>query len=237
MSNTMISRLSRLFRCCVATVLLACAGTVVLGTQNGSSESPLMSDPELLKGVDAYMSGDYDGCYKLFRGAYEKNPGLSPPGVLMAQLFSSDGKYLKMHEYLEKAAQDHPTDPETFFQLGQIALKEGRFVECRLLIDKGNSVLEQLEKSTQGKSKEFSSRLDELFRQAYSLQANFAQSKNDFAAAEKFVRKITSRNPDDSDAWTSLGFLLFKQDKNEEARQAFAQAKKLDGSLSADWLV
>ncbi len=229
-------QLFRLFCDCFAIVLLICVCGQTSELQ-GSDAQPLMSDPELLKGVDAYMRGDYDACYKLFRGVYEKNPSLSPPGVLMAQLFSSDGKYVKMHEYLEKASLDHPTDPEIFFQLGQIALKEGRRVECRLLMDKGNAVLEQLEKSGQGKNKAFSSRLDELFRQSYSLQANLAQSENDFAAAEESIRKITLRNRNDADAWTSLGFLLFKQNKNEEALKAFAQAQTLDPSLSADWLV
>lgn len=237
MKNDMVSRLLCLF-CWMAVVLFGWfASTEPLGSQETGSRESFMSDPELLKGVNAYMNGDYEGCYRLFRGVYGKKPGLSPPGVLMAQLFSSDGKYIKMHEYLEKAAVDDSDDPETFFQLGQIALREGRFVECRLLIEKGTAVLERLAQSDRGKEQAFGLRLRELTRQLYCLQANYAQARHDFVGAEGFIRKVLDNGPDDSEAWTSLGFLLFKQGKNDQASEAFAKAHMLDSSLSSDWLV
>ncbi|MDO5553083.1 MAG: tetratricopeptide repeat protein [Planctomycetia bacterium] len=208
---------------------------------HASDASPASSlgDPELLKGIDAYMNGQPDQAYDLFEEAHRANRHLAPGGVLLALLFSNSGKYESMRLYLEKAVKEHPNDPEAFFQLAGISLNAGRLVETQLLLAHGVELLNQMITNWHeaGYKPETDYRIAWLAGEVLALSAGLEEKQGELPKAESTLRKLTDLAPGRDDAWLSLGYVLMRQQKRDEAQSAFDKAHLLDGNNLSAWLL
>ncbi len=196
-----------------------------------------LTNPELAAAIDAWMSGDIDNCYTLLKAAKEKNTDLSPPEVLMALLFSNAQHYPDMRIWLEKAIALHPNDPEAYFQLAGIAIQDKRLVEADLLLEKGEIGLNALRKDRTDQKKEKGDRDRYLDHEYYTLKGNLARQRGNLSEAELHIQQITKLEPDNDDAFLSLGYLYYEQKKMAEARQSFDQARKLNEKRFFGWLL
>lgn len=206
----------------------------VNGQESIADPEIALDNPELDAGIDAWMKGNVEKCFQLFESAWKKNPDLSPPDVLIALLYSNTKHYESVRKHLEKAVGEHPFDPEAWFQLAGIAIQEKRFVEADLLIERGEKILERPDQDPDRKSSD--SRKKYLRHELLTLKANLAECREQLEKAEQYIRKITVEEPENDEAYLSLGYLYFKQKKYDEARKAFDQAaqyneKRLPGIL------
>ncbi len=98
--------------------------------------------------------------------------------------------------------------PDAYVVLAQLYDKDGKRAQSDATLDYAESLPGGIEPA-------------ELAR------AGIEMTHGDHAAAEKILRRITGRSPDDHDAWTALGAALFAQDRNDDALKAFYNAAAL----------
>jgi tetratricopeptide (TPR) repeat protein len=155
-------------------------------------------------GVQRLARGD-------FAGALKNLQGLSPDGQSAAALMNSRGVAELLNGQREKALQ-------TFSAV--LALDEG-FSEARF---NRAIVLLQLQRYQQAAAE-----LEAIFElgesplraRASYHRALAAHGSGDLAAAERWLRKATTAEPDLSDAWLYLGVVLERQNRFAEAGEAY----------------
>lgn len=189
-------------------------------------------DPRTNRAIELYSAGDVEGAYELFKQIHDSDPDSDPPGVLLALLHSHAGKFLEMRRALEQTAEDYPNDPETFLQLANIDVQEGRFLEARLLIERAEKLLE----SYQENHPETTTRLTYLKQEALNARATLAEKRGRYDEAKTIVKKIVESAPEDAQAHWNLGYLSMKLQQYEEAEKAYDRAAELNPGLWPGWL-
>ena len=195
--------------------------------QVGETTAP----PEAEAAVDAYLAGNVELAYRLMKELYDANPDSDPPGVMLALLYSNNERFLEMRRELEKTAEDYPGDPEAFLQLAGIDVREGRYLEARLLLDRADEL-----------NVEYAARFPESTRIAYlseealNVRALLAERRGRYDEAAELTQKVVDANPKNVQARWNLGYLAVKRNLLDDAEKAFDQAAELDERLWPGWL-
>lgn len=189
------------------------------------------ASPEAEAAVDAYLAGKPELAYRLLKELYDANPDSDPPGVMLALLYSNNERFLEMRRELEKTAEDYPDDPEAFLQLAGIDVREGRYLEARLLLDRADEL-----------NAEYAARFPESTRIVYlreetlSVRALLAERRGRYDEAAELTQKVVDANPKNVQARWNLGYLAVKRNRLDDAEKAFDQAAELDERLWPGWL-
>ena len=189
------------------------------------------ASPEAEAAVDAYLAGKPELAYRLLKDVYDANPDSDPPGVMLALLYSNNERFLEMRRELEKTAEDYPDDPEAFLQLAGIDVREGRYLEARLLLDRADEL-----------NAEYAARFPESTRIAYlreealNVRALLAERRGRYDEAAELTQKVVDANPKNVQARWNLGYLAVKRNLLDDAEKAFDQAAELDERLWPGWL-
>ena len=218
---------------------LLCAQTTPKSDPVAPKEDPVaqediesQADPNALAAIDLYAKGDVEGAYQLFKKTYDANPDSDPPGVLLALLHSTAGRFLEMRRALEQTAEDYPSDPEAFLQLAGVDIQEGRFLEARLLIERAEKLVDAYPEARP----ESDSRLAYLREETLSARANLAERRERYDEAKQLVQKIVDINPNNPQAYWNLGYLSMKLRQYDDAEKAFDKAAELNNELWPGWL-
>ncbi|MBQ2789933.1 MAG: tetratricopeptide repeat protein [Thermoguttaceae bacterium] len=205
-------------------------GEVAQETQEAEGGVPGAS-PEAEAAVDAYLAGKPELAYRLLKELYDANPDSDPPGVMLALLYSNNERFLEMRRELEKTAEDYPDDPEAFLQLAGIDVREGRYLEARLLLDRADEL-----------NAEYAARFPESTRIAYlreealNVRALLAERRGRYDEAAELTQKVVDANPKNVQARWNLGYLAVKRNRLDDAEKAFDEAAELDERLWPGWL-
>jgi len=205
-------------------------GEVAQETQAAEGGVPGAS-PEAEAAVDAYLAGKPELAYRLLKDVYDANPDSDPPGVMLALLYSNNERFLEMRRELEKTAEDYPGDPEAFLQLAGIDVREGRYLEARLLLDRADEL-----------NAEYAARFPESTRIVYlreetlNVRALLAERRGRYDEAAELTQKVVDANPKNVQARWNLGYLAVKRNRLDDAEKAFDQAAELDERLWPGWL-
>ncbi len=189
------------------------------------------ASPEAEAAVDAYLAGKPELAYRLLKELYDANPDSDPPGVMLALLYSNNERFLEMRRELEKTAEDYPDDPEAFLQLAGIDVREGRYLEARLLLDRADEL-----------NAEYAARFPESTRIVYlreetlNVRALLAERRGRYDEAAELTQKVVDANPKNVQARWNLGYLAVKRNRLDDAEKAFDQAAELDERLWPGWL-
>lgn len=189
------------------------------------------ASPEAEAAVDAYLAGNPELAYRLLKEVYDANPDSDPPGVMLALLYSNNERFLEMRRELEKTAEDYPGDPEAFLQLAGIDVREGRYLEARLLLDRADEL-----------NAEYAARFPESTRIVYlreetlSVRALLAERRGRYDEAAELTQKVVDANPKNVQARWNLGYLAVKRNRLDDAEKAFDEAAALDERLWPGWL-
>ncbi|MBQ7030374.1 MAG: tetratricopeptide repeat protein [Thermoguttaceae bacterium] len=195
--------------------------------QVGETTAP----PEAEAAVDAYLAGNVELAYRLMKELYDANPDSDPPGVMLALLYSNNERFLEMRRELEKTAEDYPGDPEAFLQLAGIDVREGRYLEARLLLDRADEL-----------NAEYAARFPESTRIAYlreealNVRALLAERRGRYDEAAELTQKVVDANPKNVQARWNLGYLAVKRNLLDDAEKTFDKAAELDERLWPGWL-
>jgi len=189
------------------------------------------ASPEAEAAVDAYLAGKPELAYRLLKELYDANPDSDPPGVMLALLYSNNERFLEMRRELEKTAEDYPGDPEAFLQLAGIDVREGRYLEARLLLDRADEL-----------NAEYAARFPESTRIVYlreetlNVRALLAERRGRYDEAAELTQKVVDANPKNVQARWNLGYLAVKRNLLDDAEKAFDKAAELDERLWPGWL-
>jgi tetratricopeptide (TPR) repeat protein len=193
---------------------------------------PQPTEP-IARGLDLFYEWKDEDAYRIFAEAQKEDPTLAPAGVILALLFKQEGDLRQAHKYLGRAAAESPDDPETWYRLAELAADDARIPEFGLLREKGDMLLAAFAATEAGRD---SPRLRFLRSESISLAARALQEAGDLPASEAKMREYIELNPESGEGYMSLGYLLLRQGKIEEAIGQFTRAKEFAPAFFAGWL-
>ena len=101
--------------------------------------------------IRKFAARDYAGTLAHLEKAKKSTPRLAPPEVMMAQLYFDGNLPVQGVATLEKAISQAPQDPEALVMFAERAVREGRWTEAGLLIERAASVLDRFNENPRRK--------------------------------------------------------------------------------------
>lgn len=178
---------------------------------------------DLNEAVAKFRNRDFDGALKLLKEAVQKNPELPPAYVVMAQLFSQANMASAVRNALEQAVVDSPNDPEAYLIMADIAIRERRVAESRLLFDKAQSLLA----SWNGNAK----RKSYMEPRIIAGLAMTDEARGDWPAAQKRFEAWLKLEPKNAVALQQLARCLFQQKDVDGALAKLKEAAAIDKEM------
>ena len=93
------------------------------------------------KALELFNKQDFSGALDVLRDLAAGNPASRPPRIIVALWFSELQNPQAVRLSLEQATVESPEDPEAYFSLAEIALKDGSLTAAELLTLKGDEKL------------------------------------------------------------------------------------------------
>lgn len=181
---------------------------------------PAETPPEYDKGLESLFQGEYADAEKILREAFEKNPALSPPGIVVALLYNEKGANRETREWLEKTTDDYPEDPEAYLLIAQIAFAEDRFTESKILAEYG---LAKTEKYTASPA-----RKKEMEFRALGILANLEEDNDRWENTIVKIERMLVLQPEHLELNARLAVLQFRTGKTEAAIAQMDKANALN---------
>lgn len=176
--------------------------------------------------VTAFRAGNGDAALAKFEEAEKVDAGLAPPDVYLARLCFAvnDQNVIQLgRNMLNRAADKHPTAPEPYMMLGNLALAEGRLTDAYVLFEKAGSLLE-------GPFPKWSEAKLKLYRKnVFSGRVGVCEQRQNWDQGLAEVHNWIALDPQDPVALFREARLTFlkdpKNDKNvADARKLFDEA-------------
>lgn len=175
------------------------------------------TNPDVEKAVGLFQNRDVEGALKQLKKACKNDPDLSPPHVILATFFARANLAPQMRAALERAVIDSPDDPEAYFIMAELAMRDRRVTEARLLYDKAQGLTPKV---ASAKRKEL---LQPLLLNGL---AQTSGAREDWVGAQKFLEDWLKLQPDSAMAMRQLAECLLKQDKEQPALELLVKASK-----------
>lgn len=193
----------------------------------GGLVSALPPDHPLLhEGILAALDGDDEKAAKLFAEDREKRPGARPGGIDAAMAFLAPSfeftGFGKMRFWLEKTAEDFPDDPEAYILLAEIALGEGRYLECSMLTRHARQLTEKYAGGAERKK--------EMLLKAEQIFSSVAQRRQRWTEAIGHLDKLREMEPANVEYLHQLGLMQYRADLKEEAAKTLEEAEAKDAT-------
>jgi uncharacterized protein (TIGR02996 family) len=186
-----------------------------------STSTPEDKIAEIEKAVAALQKGQVDEAYKLLQEAAKKHPHLPPPRLMLARLFiKSDNRDIQAQGrgILERAAIENPDHPAVYYQLGALALGDGRLTEAMLCCQKALELMAS-DRWTADQKKFFQS-------ECRPTLAIACERRGDWAGARAHLAALLELNPKDGQLRQRLATALFFLNKADEAYAELKEAYK-----------
>jgi tetratricopeptide (TPR) repeat protein len=184
------------------------------------------SAPKKQRGNDAlalFKAKDYEGALKLWKEIVENNADMPPAQVIMAQLFLQAGLPKDAQAALEQAILDAPDDPEPYMFMATLALRDRDPTKAEAQLRKAGELLPKFTKSDKRRSA--------LQLRIQSGVAAVAQSRNDWAGAQKSLETALSLDPKNPATLQQLTYCMFQQKNVEGALAKLREAAKNDPKM------
>jgi Tfp pilus assembly protein PilF len=195
-----------------------------------SIAKPVQADEknqDLLDALARFRNQDFDGAQKLLKEAVEKDVDLPPALVILAKWYQQANQTMALRVTLERAVVENPTDPESYVAMSDLALREGRYTEAELVLEKATVILESFEKSPRRK--------ELLIPRVQANLAAVAEWREAWEKAETHLTAWLECEPSNAVARQRLGRVLFALGRREEALRQFQSAAESDpNALNAD---
>jgi Tfp pilus assembly protein PilF len=177
-------------------------------------------NPDLVAALARFRNQDFAGAQQLLKEAVSKGNDLPPAQLILAEWFTQANQTQAARVALERAVLDEPADPEIYVIMSDLALREGRFTEAELALDKATAVLEGFTKSARRKQM--------LIPRVHANLAAVSEWREAWAKAAEHLAAWLKFDPQSAVAMQRMGRVLFAQGKREEALQQFRAAANVD---------
>jgi tetratricopeptide (TPR) repeat protein len=191
------------------------------------------SIPEVDEAIKSFEKRDFEGSLRLLEKAKKAHPELPPPPLLLAQLAFVGNQPGLIRPALERAAVEAPANPEVFVMFGDLALLEVRTTDAAVHFEKARLLA--------GAKSVAEAQRKRLFLMCDRGDAQVAELRGDWKAARTALASWLAAEPANTEARRRFGRVLFKLDKQEDARREFERAAKDDPkgeppAVSMGWL-
>lgn len=177
--------------------------------------------PEVRAAVRRFQQGDFDGALELLREAADVHPELSPPRLMLAELFFSTRQAQQValgRGLLEEVVREHPNDPEAYMIIAEIALRENRFAEAGLSLEKAKALLSTFEGDARRKEN-LQIRLHNYLAAAAERRGNWEEARNQLDAWLEL-------DPESAQAHHRRGIALFQLGQHDAAFEELKLGKE-----------
>ncbi len=199
---------------------------ILIGDAVGNAGDPKYADVE--KAISLYGSGDSMSARALLESARRKDEKLPPVDMMMAKLYLVSNQTQSYLISLEQVLREEPGDPEPYLLLADQALASNQAVQASALFDKAIALLDQYDKNGRRKQR--------FTERAYSGRATVFQRWGNWASAEADLRSLIEANPEDAQAQSRLGVVLFQLGKETEGYNAFVKAQELNKDMPSPYV-
>lgn len=175
---------------------------------------------DLVDALARFRNQDFAGAQQLIKEAVSKGRDLPPAQLILAEWFTQANQTQAARVSLERAVTEDPADPEVYVVMSDLALREGRFTEAELALDKATAVLQGFAKSARRKQM--------LIPRVHANLAAVSEWREAWTKAEEHLAAWLKFDPSSAVAMQRMGRVLFAQGKREEALEQFRAAANLD---------
>ena len=176
--------------------------------------------PNLALAADKFNAHEFDRALELLRAAFEVDPSLPPPQIILVEWFSQAKLPDGIRPSLEAAVEETPDDPEAHVLLAEAALSEGRLAEANLLLERAQQLLKQYSRNPNRKTT--------LENRVLSDAATLAEKRGKWQEVKDCLLTLQQREPKSPDVLRRLGITCFRLNEDTEARRLFEQAASID---------
>lgn len=194
---------------------------VLIGDAVSNAGDPKYTDVE--KAISLYANNDALSARALLESARRKDEKLPPVDMMMAKLYLLSNQTASYLISLEQVLREEPGDPEPYLLLADQALASNQAVQASALYDKAIALLADYDKNGRRKQR--------FTERAYSGRATVFQRWGNWAAAEADLRSLIEANPEDAQAHSRLGVVLFQLGKETDGYNAFVKAQDLNKEM------
>jgi Tfp pilus assembly protein PilF len=174
---------------------------------------------ELQRAIEAFRQGEFEAAQEWLKKALQKQPGLPPAPVMLANMHFSEDQAVAGRNVLEQAAAEFPDDPEPPLIFGDLAWRERRLSDAQAQYLRGQQLLESFSGDV--------ARTRQLRVRATMGLANVAEARGQFRLAGKLFSQVVAIEPQHGNAHFRLGNVLFALDRPQQALAEFKKAKEL----------
>ena len=192
---------------------------VVQETKSATATSAAPS-PDLAQAAETFNAQEFERALELLQAAYEADPSLPPPRIILIEWFSQAQLPDGIRPALEAAVEETPDDPEAYVLLAEVALSEGRLAEAGLLLERSQQLLEQYSHNPNRKTT--------LENRVLSDAAALAEKSGNWPKVRNCLLALQQREPKSPDVLRRLGITCFQMQEDAEARRLFEQAASID---------
>jgi tetratricopeptide (TPR) repeat protein len=176
--------------------------------------------PEIEDAIKRFDNGDVEGAQQYLEIARQKYPKLPPTEITLAKMFYYRRNSAAARQLLEKAALEHPDDPESYLLVADRAFAEGRTMEAEALFNQAGPIVEKYTDNAKRK-KNFDIRM-------LAGKSAVFERRQQWEEALKLLRKWVEVDPDSVTARQRLGVTLFRTGKASEAFEEFKLAREMN---------
>jgi tetratricopeptide (TPR) repeat protein len=202
------------------TVDRAWAAPIEQRPQTPAEEPSARRPQEVIDAIKRFQGGNTREAFDLLKAASGKYPQLSPPRVMLANLYISEHQKAQGLEQLEMAVLESPDDPEAHLIFGDIAGFERRASDAEAQYDAGRALLAKYNADAGRKSS--------LTSQCYLGLANVAKMRGQWDKAEKVLSALLTMQPNNATAHQRMAERYIAADKPDEALKELQLAAKAD---------
>jgi Tfp pilus assembly protein PilF len=174
---------------------------------------------ELQRAIEAFRQGQFEAAQEWLKKARQKQPGLAPAPVMLANMHFSEDQPVAGRSLLEQAAAEFPDDPEPPLIFGDLAWRERRLSDAQAQYLRGQQLLESFSGDE--------TRKRQLRVRATMGLANVAEARGQFRLAGQLFSQVIAIEPKHGNAHFRLGNVLFALDRPQQALAEFKSAKEL----------
>ncbi|WP_425397111.1 tetratricopeptide repeat protein [Aeoliella sp.] len=227
------SRLSLALLAAMAVMLTARSATA----QDITAEAVIgdaVSDPDAQRYSDVkeairrYQNNDVPGAKQFLETAKRKDDRLPPADLMLAKLYFLSNRGVPGLRALEITARDVPDDPEPYLLLADQSARQEQIVQALALYDKAIKLTDQYEANPLRKRK--------FIIRGRAGRSTVLQRWRQWKAAEDDIRAWLAEDPEDANAHSRLGAVLFMQGKEKDGYDSFSKAKELNKDLPSPYV-
>ncbi len=179
--------------------------------------------PDLAEAQKKYVARDVKAALALLEKAAKKHKELPPAKVMLASIHFRANNAAGGKAALDEAARDNPKDPEAFLVLTDLAIREGRFTDATMLVDRAIENTAAFRGSAEKRKK--------LQIRCYAALVPIAQRWKQWDKAKADLDKWLALDSKSAVALYRLGEVLFHQGQRKEAYEKLKAAKKENDKL------